>query len=375
MRPGMSEHKKDGGLLDVVIGCDCDPDRPQYGGTRYDTRAPLRWRGVREGIRRAREIADGVRDDFGNPARITWCVRSDLQMQEIYGDCAWAYSEFSDLWEHLARCGDEIAWHPHLWRWHEQEACWYQEIEDEDWIRRCLREGHRALSDRMGHAPTTSRMGWEFHNNVTMQQLNDLGIRVDFSAIPGRYTAGRPDKWGSMFNCHVDWRGTPEYPYHPSVLDFRTRADGHGTALDVLELPMSVFRSPLLAAGAFARRLANASGFKGLTQVLRSAKSVQDPVKAYVTTRPAIFARLVMAKIGEAKRLGHATLVTAFHADDMCIERDRFGLIYDALHLGTNLEGMRTRTKQAGVALSFTTASVASHLPASWTQRVETPVS
>jgi len=371
----MSEQKKDGGLLNVIIGCDCDPDRPQYGGTRYDTRAPLRWRGVREGIRRAREIADGVRDDSGNPARITWCLRSDLQMAEIYGDCAWAYSEFSDLWEELAGGGDELAWHPHLWRWHDQEACWYQEMEDEDWMRRCLREGYRALSDRMGHAPTTSRMGWEFHNDVTMQQLNDLGIKVDFSAIPGRFTAGRPDRWGSMFNCHVDWRGTPEHPYHPSASDFRTEADEHGKALDVLELPMSVFRSPLLAAAAFARRLAKASGLKELTHVLPNAQSLRDPLKAYITTRPAIFARLVMGKIGEAERLGHATLVTAFHADEMCIEPDKSGLIYDALHLRTNLDGMRKRTKEAGVALSFATASTASRLSASWMQCVKTPLS
>lgn len=58
--------------LYVVIGCDCDSDRLQYGGTRYDSRAPLKWRGVRQGVGRAREIADNIQDDFGNPLKITW---------------------------------------------------------------------------------------------------------------------------------------------------------------------------------------------------------------------------------------------------------------------------------------------------------------
>jgi len=355
----MSEHKKDGGLLDVVIGCDCDPDRPQYGGTRYDTRAPLRWRGVREGIRRAREIADGVRDDFGNPARITWCVRSDLQMQEIYGDCAWAYSEFSDLWEHLARCGDEIAWHPHLWRWHEQEACWYQEIEDEDWIRRCLREGHRALSDRMGHAPTTSRMGWEFHNNVTMQQLNDLGIRVDFSAIPGRYTAGRPDKWGSMLNCHVDWRDAPQKPYRPSVCDYRREATGKQQVLEITELPMSIFRSPLLGGVASLRRVIKAAGPDRSRRLLPSRNGSARYCKAYSTIHPYVFSRLSAAKIDEAKRSGYALLVTAFHADELLAQTRVSRWLYSAAHLVRNLAGLYRSTSQARVRLRSVTANTA----------------
>ncbi|MCK4324531.1 MAG: hypothetical protein KAW89_08385, partial [Armatimonadetes bacterium] len=68
----MSDTNQTEKTLYVVIGCDCDPDRPQYGGTRYDSGAPLKWRGVREGIPRAREIADDIQDDFGNPLKITW---------------------------------------------------------------------------------------------------------------------------------------------------------------------------------------------------------------------------------------------------------------------------------------------------------------
>ena len=59
----------DNKVLVVVIGCDCDPDRPQYGGVRYDSREPLKWRGVREGVQRACEITASIPDDYGSHAQ------------------------------------------------------------------------------------------------------------------------------------------------------------------------------------------------------------------------------------------------------------------------------------------------------------------
>ncbi len=351
----MSERKNKDRVLYVVIGCDCDPDRPQYGGVRYDSRAPLKWRGVREGILRAREIADGINDDFGNQAKITWCVRSDLQMQEIYGDCAWPYAEFSDLWESLAERGDEIAWHPHLWRWSGEHGCWYQEIEDEGWMRDCLYQGHEALSTHMGNPLTTSRMGWEFHNNITMRQVNDLGIKVDFSAVPGRFTPGHRDKWGSIFNCYVDWRDTPERPYMPSVSDYRRETKAEERALGVTELPMSTFRSRLLGIGAHLRRAAKAKGGDRLKQLFSVSNAGTASLKAYITVHPYIFSRLVAAKINEAKEDGYAFLVTAFHADEVLETRVGSVHLYYIKHLEDNLKWLQRLTAQHGLHLKFMT--------------------
>ncbi len=355
------KNNKDATLY-VVIGCDCDPDRPQYGGVRYDSREPLKWRGVREGVDRARETTEQVEDDYGNHASITWCVRSDLQMQQIYGDCAWPYAEFADLWESLAERGDEIAWHPHLWRWSGQHSCWYQEIEDEGWMRDCLRQGYKALATHMGRAPTTSRMGWEFHDDVTMQQVSDLGIEVDFSAVPGRFTPGRRDRWGSMFNCYVDWRNTPEKPYMPSASDYRIDVEAEQEALRVRELPMSTFRSRLLGMGAHLRRAVKAKGWGRVKQLYTISNGNSASLKAYITIHPYIFSRLVTAKINEAKRTGHALLVTAFHADEMFAGQGQSGLLYDAPHLWTNLRRLRMRTLRAGVTLRFATAGAAPQL-------------
>lgn len=343
-------------ILDVVIGCDCDPDRPGYDGTRYDSRAPLRWHGVRNGIPRAREIADEFVDDFGSPVRITWCVRSDAQMADIYGDFAWPYAEFADLWQELEAEGDEIAWHPHLWRWDEEDGCWYQEIEDEEWIRDCLRGGYEALCERMGRVPTTSRMGWEFHNNVTMDEIRRLGITLDFSAIPGRFTPGAADRWGSSFNGHVDWHDTPQEPYVPSALDYRRPADGE-TGSDLVELPMSVFRSRALALAAFTRGLVKARGHGRISRLQSWRTALAAPLKAYISAHPQLFRRLVRAKLRYVRAGRWAVLVTAFHPDEVLGDSTLGHSSGANRHFTRNIEQLQSLAAEAGVALRFASAS------------------
>ncbi|MGI5819493.1 MAG: hypothetical protein ACOX9R_15495, partial [Armatimonadota bacterium] len=342
-------------ILDVIIGCDCDPDRPGYGGTRYDTRAALTWRGIEEGVPRLREIADAATSDQANPVRITWCIRSDLQMREVHGDCAWPAERFGALWTALARAGDEIAWHPHLWRWDGGAHCWYQEIEDADWIAECLDAGHRALLRQTGRAPLTSRTGWEFHNNATMDAMRRLGIRVDFSAIPGRYTPGGSDRWGSRFNCHVDWRGTPETPYAPSAADYRRPAQ-EGEPADLLEVPMSVLHSGLLRFARVARRVC--AGRRAALRELvggDASASAAGGNKLYVTMPPVLFARLVVQQLLRARQSGRAMLVTALHPDEMCVTGRGLTATHHPAHVRANLAELLRRADRAGVRVRFTT--------------------
>lgn len=347
------------GILDVVIGADCDPDRPSYGGVRHDSRDAPTWRGIREGVPALREVADGILDDFGTRARITWCVRSDLQMQEIYGDCAWPATEFADLWSDLERAGDELAWHPHVWRWDDDAGCWYQEIEDEAWIAECLSAGHRGFSHQIGHAPVTSRTGWEFHNNATMAQIRRLGVRVDFSAIPGRHTPGSPDRWGSRFNCCVDWRGTPEEPYAPSAADYRIPAEAD-EAPGLLELPMSVVDSGLLQIARIARKIC--SGRVGAVGELKNALATHSGGaggnKLYVTVHPRAFSRLARQQIRRARQNGRATLVTALHPDEMCGGGSALTALYHPAHVKANLRNLLRYARRSGVRVRFTTPAV-----------------
>ncbi len=351
-------------ILDVVIGCDCDPDRPGYDGARHDTQAAPKWRGVRDGVARLREIADGVLDDFGNPVRITWCIRSDLQMREIYGDCAWPAERFAALWRDLESAGDELAWHPHVWRWDDSAGCWYQEIEDADWIAECLEAGYGDLSRHLEHPPVTSRMGWEFHNNATMDAVRGLGIRADFSAIPGRHTPGCPDRWGSRFNCHVDWRGTPQEAYQPAKTDYRVPADGP-EAEDLWELPMSVLHSRFFKVARVARKVCRGRirALRELGNCLTRRDSAAGGNKVYITMPPAFFSRLVAARIRRARERGNASLITALHPDEMCVTGRGITTLYHPRHLRDNLIGLVRRAHRSGVRVRFTTpgATVDAH--------------
>jgi hypothetical protein len=343
-------------ILTLLIGCDADPDRPRYGAPRYDSRHPLQWSGLRQGLPRCADILEGIAQTHGMRPKVTWCVRSDLQVGELHGDPAWSYIEFESLWRSLEDAGDEIGWHPHLWRWSDTAQCWHQEIEDEAWIEDCLVTGHRALCDRTRARVVSARGGWEFHNNTTMRTLAALGVAADFSASPGRQTAPDSESEGSSFDRYMDWTITPDEPYQPSCADYRRPArDGEGS-LEIWEIPRSVYvpRTLRFAAQTWARasrlcrgRFREAVGRQVGRNVLHAPG---------IAMAPRFFGGLTRRKIEEAKRVGHALLVTSFHADEL-LERTGSGKarFYAPGHLRRNLEVLIETAAREGVQLEVAT--------------------
>ena len=293
--------------------CDCDPDTVPYGGLTHDSREPLKWRGVQEGIPKLVEALDGIESETGRRVNLTWCVRSDVQMKEIYGDAAWPYLEFRELWQRLQSRGDEIAWHPHVWRWSDEHRCWYQEIHDDEWIEQCLEEGYQALCRAVGRPVQSCRMGWEFHNNTSMQTLDRLGVRVDLSATPGHYCEGTGDR-GSIFHKYTDWRGTPESPYQPSVMDYRRPAREGEQELGLTEVPLwghvALRWRALGRAYVAAKHLARGR----VREALLSRKETMFHIPAF-TMPPMIFT----SSIGQARvsDVPWGPVVAAFHCDEL----------------------------------------------------------
>lgn len=227
-------------MLDVVICCDVDPDVLGYNmpATRFDVyKEKLGWKGV-DNIPKIKEICNSVKDPESNRARITWFVRSDEQMKIIFDDYVYPLKKFRNLWKGLEHQGDEIGWHPHLWRWSKQNKCWYQEIYDKKWMSHCLEKGHKEFL-KLAKNLTSVRMGWGFHNTFTMKKINDLGLTVDLSASPGLEHQGSPDERGSHFLNAYDWSTTPEKPYHPSQQDYRRPAKNNEKGLNILEIPIT----------------------------------------------------------------------------------------------------------------------------------------
>ena len=340
-------------MLIVTICCDVDPDVVGYNipATRFDVyKEKLGWKGI-ENIPKIREICNSVEDSESNNLKITWHIRSDAQLKTIFNDYAYPLRNFQDLWRELEQQGDEIGWHPHLWRWSKQNKCWYQEVSDKEWICHCLENGHKEFL-KLHPNLTSIRMGWAFHNNFTMKIVNDLGLTVDLSASPGLKYEGSPDERGSHFLNEYDWSLTTETPYHPSKDDYRRPAKDNEQSLSILEIPLTTHTKTLIKIlfeeiAALAPLAAKRRVIKGWSL---QSKRVQRKFVANVTNTS--FKILAEQKFKEVKRNPefNTNLIAQFHPIEL-FKPNGF-LIFQ-----NNLKTLRDMSKRLAVPLRFLTAT------------------
>lgn len=223
-------------VLPITTVVDVDPDWRVAGTSGSAYKGEMQWEGLLKGVPNLLRVIRGIHDSEGRDVRFTWLLRSDEQMAMAYGDPAHIADEFADFWSSRQAAGDEIGWHPHMWRYSESERLWFQERRDEDWIRNCAKEGFAALSRRF--QVRVAKPGWTYHDNLTMRIFSDLGVKVDLSALPGMaYHGFIPGTTHSL--GHYDWRRAPQEPYHPRSDDYQIPGDGH--ALPILEVPNWTF--------------------------------------------------------------------------------------------------------------------------------------
>lgn len=250
--PGTVDHDVSGPLL-IALTFDTDADHFDQSLLPAGAAPDVTWRGVAEGIPAILDVARSYHDSDGNAARFTWFVRVDNQIKELHGDAAHLLSKHWDMWQRCIAEGDEIGWHPHLYRREGDE--WVQE-KDEHRLESAMVESFAALRAR-GMRPEASRIGEAYCSNGILAVLEKLEMRCDSTAMPGRV---RQDT-----HRNIDWAGTPVLPYRPSRADYRRPGQ---PARKLVEIPMSLvpvraeydqgpfpryvdlsFRTPALAAG------------------------------------------------------------------------------------------------------------------------------
>jgi hypothetical protein len=330
--------------LKVLLGCDCDPDRPRYGGLRYDDPGfSQRWRGISEGIALLRERFQRIEETTGIRPRAVFCIRSDTQMQAVHGPESGPVWRYADLWRQLESEGHEMAWHPHLWRWDERDGCWFQETRDSEWIMKCLNVGHSEFSRAFGRPPVTCHMGWTFHNDATMQTISNLGVKIDFSASPGVYFEGGPGDAGSKFDNRIDWIGTPQRWYHPSSADYRRPPQGAETGLPLVELPKFTSQSALLK---------KAKGFAS-----RSRKGARSSVFLQVTALPLLYGRIIKERFRSPE--AEPFFATYFHPDELLQAGygSSRGFLYSLDNLERNLVSIIETAGKKGRDVAFVTGA------------------
>jgi len=298
----------------IVVSCDTDPDRPGFlNGTPSDG---LTWRGMTEGIPALKDLLHGVTDSRGREPVLTWLLRADDQVRRVHGEYAWVLHTHEPFLRALQQSGDELGWHPHFWRREGETGRWFQEVEDIDWQVEMLREAHRQLVSSFSGPPKSVRMGWAYHNNRTYGALEELGVTVDCSALPGYRTfRGKPP---TRSENSFDWRPSPRRPFWPSRTDYRRPASPGESSFRVLEVPGFVSRSIPWA----------------LVSSLQLARKKRDPAQLWdairrptyninVTARPALFAPLVSQLRTALRRANGEPLVfsTQCHADEFLPNR------------------------------------------------------
>ena len=213
---------------EIMVALTVDTDSDEYFGNLSDVglaaKPILGWRGFDEGRKLLVDAAGEFQDDFGCAPRFTWFVRCDGQIAREFGDAAYLLLEYRDWWDARLAKGDQVAWHPHLYRRH--EGSWIQET-DPGCLAHDIESSFAAFGDA-GYGSSAARLGEAYQTNETMRALSDLGLRADSSGIPGR----RRDDGQKSF----DWETTPNAPYRPSSSDYRLPGD---PALPIWEIPMN----------------------------------------------------------------------------------------------------------------------------------------
>ena len=190
-----------------------------------DARSWMRWRGIEEGIPAMREFLSSQRDSLDKQPVMTWFVRVDDQLESIYGSPTYLLEHYGNMWRSYSEVGDEIAWHPHLYRRNQNR--WELEIDQEP-LHRQMEKAYQSMWD-LGYKPLSSRIGEAYGSLDLMMKLEALGLFCDSTAMPGRK---RKDA-----SRTIDWGPTPQTPYYPSKSDYRVSGEDH---FNLLELPMSM---------------------------------------------------------------------------------------------------------------------------------------
>ena len=186
------------------------------------------WRGIELGIPLIESILSSVRDSHGNSARATWFVRCDDQIGHITGDAAYLLNRYRDLWIRRQQIGDQIGFHPHLYR--ELSGRWRQDSNPET-LREQIFRAYDAMQGA-GFQSSVSRIGEGFGANSVMSAVEECGILCDSTAMPGRVRVDAE-------RC-LDWEVTPAHSYHPSIGDYRVPG---ARVYKILEVPMSMVRT------------------------------------------------------------------------------------------------------------------------------------
>ncbi|MDE0802115.1 MAG: glycosyltransferase [Acidimicrobiales bacterium] len=164
-------------MLPVVLCVDVEPDprvppssvEPLHGFTALVDALP--------------DVRRSLADVSGGAATFTWFVRSDPQIETMYGSATGLVDAHRDAFDRLDASGDEFGVHPHFWRLDDQG--WLHDVADEEWIDHCVSTSLDAFRRAFGRPCRLARCGDRHVSATAMRRLEDAGVVVDLTVEPG----------------------------------------------------------------------------------------------------------------------------------------------------------------------------------------------
>ena len=201
-------------------------------------------------------------------------------------------------------------------------------------------------------------MGWVYQNNTTMIELADLGVLIDFSALPYQKHAGAKGDRGAGFVGYFDWEATGTAPYFPSKKDFRVPGE-RDDKLRIVELPMGILQSKLVGFLLEIRRAIRARSFSRFAKTLSSGGNVAKV--SFPITFSTRFFRVMVEDILSREE---DWLVTFFHADELLPDKKHVmnNLLYRADYFINNMQILLQQAAKAGRKVEFLTAAEAAEI-------------
>ena len=303
------ERQLDERLIPVVLAVDVEPD--PGGGTWHD---PRPWLGFEGWLEIVTALRDRLARASGAPARFAWFIRCDPQIAEVYGDAAWAADHYAAGIDRLRGAGDELAIHPHAWRWDADARHWVHDNADPAWVEHVLASGFDRFATGFGQPARVHRFGSRYMTPAIARWLAAHDVRADTTVEPGSPPARTLDATAAFTGTVPDMRQVPRQPYRPDPDNPFAEAPADSLPFDqgLWMLPHSAFDpQPLIPPW---RRVARRVRFFG-QQRYRSAQlwTPQEPTRfwelavdaALALPRPYLFLGVRSSALGggEFRRL------------------------------------------------------------------------
>ena len=209
----------------------------------------------------------------------------------------------------LKSIGDEVGIHIHTFSWDPELSEWVQ-TKDPNLESKIVRLSVDMFENRLGYVPLSVRMGWLAMSDEIMRALDERGLLVDSSAIPGMSSSGMYGKRDNIY----DWVRAPRAPYHPSYDDYQSPGN-----MRILEMPIST--QDASRSNNFTRLVNRFSGMKNLVKLLPLTRRLNLNLNPWFKISPwwssAGNSRIIKEYCEKTNRDGIAFLVGSFHACDI----------------------------------------------------------